>query len=624
MSPANAQVTLQEALTHHRAGRLERATTLYAQVYRAQPKNFDGLHLGGLATLQLGNPTQAIELLGKALRINPNSSLTLMGLGIAQAQLGKRTEAEASLRKAIKLDPRSHEAWSNLGSLLMPANRLEEAEACFRKTVELQPSFAQGWTALGSVLQLQSRSIEAIEHHTRALKLDPAHPKAQLARAQAYQSLHDTDRALADFEGHLIRQPGDHEAQSYRLFLFNYSATLSRKTLFDEHVAFGRRFPSPGSTAVTPKPTAADRDRKLRVGFLSPDLRSHSVAYFLEPLLRHLDRNAFEIFLYHDHFVEDSTSARLRGLAAQWRNFIGQSTDAVEQQLRTDRPDILIDLSGHSGLNRMPVFARRVATVQVAYLGYPNTTGLKTMDFRFTDSVADPERESEAQHTEKLVRFSNVAWAYSPPHDAPAIQLPSSRAGQPITFGSFNNASKVNAFTLRLWAEVLRATPGSRLMIKSFGLEAQLMNPRLTAAGLDPSRVLVVPATASVAEHLACYHRVDIALDPFPYHGTTTTCEALWMGVPVVTLRGDRHASRVGTSLLSAIGHPEWIANDAETYIKIATTLAANPDLLADRRQTLRPTMERSLLLNHAAQAASFGQALRACWQSACGQAVNT
>jgi protein O-GlcNAc transferase len=334
--------------------------------------------------------------------------------------------------------------------------------------------------------------------------------------------------------------------------------------------------------------------------------------------LQRLDRNAFEIFLYHDHFVEDSTSARLRGLAGQWRNFIGQSTDAVEQLLRTDRPDILIDLSGHSGLNRMPVFARRIAPVQIAYLGYPNTTGLKTMDFRFTDAVADPAPESDGLHTEKLIRFSNVAWTYSPAHDAPAVQLPQSRNGRPLTFGSFNNASKVNAFTLRLWADVLRASPGSQLMMKSFGLDAEQMAPRLAGAGIDPARVLVVPATASVAEHLACYHRVDIALDPFPYHGTTTTCEALWMGVPVVTLRGDRHASRVGASLLSAIGHPEWIANEPETYVKIAATLASNPEQLADERQNLRPAMERSLLLSHAAQAASFGRALRACWQTVC------
>lgn len=619
VASANPQTLLQQALQHHQAGRLAPAASLYAQVRKLLPASFDAFHLGGVAALQLQKFAEAADLLRKAVQLNARNATTHMCLGLALGYCGRRAEAESSLREAVRLDPANVETWLNLASVLSVAGKLDEAAEVYRRALRVKPDSAQGWSGLGSVLQLQGRAEEALAHHTRALQLDPLHPKAQSSRAQALQGLHRISEALADFEAHLRRQPGDLEAASYRLMLLNYSDTLTRAQLFEEHRAFGRR-------AASLRPTlprsafrsSVDPRKRLRVAILSPDLRGHSVTYFLEPLLQHLPESAFELYLYHDHFSEDPVSRRLSARAAKWRNFVGQTDDAVAAEIRADQPDLLLDLAGHTGFNRLALLGQRLAPVQITYLGYPNTTGLPAMDYRFTDPMADPLPESAAFHTEKPVAFSECAWTYAPPVEAgPLTPLPCA-AGAPFTFGSFNSLSKVNDRTLRLWAQVLNGVQNARLLVKSLGVQPGVLEARAAAAGLPRERLEVVSGTRGVAEHLACYGRVDVALDPFPYHGTTTTCEALWMGVPVISLQGDRHASRVGASLLHAVGHPEWLANDEGAYVAIARQLAADPSALSATRAALRGEMQRSVLLDHAGQSARFAAALRACWQEYC------
>lgn len=615
MTPTKLQSLLQQAVSHHQAGRLAAAAGLYAQVRTLAPRQFEGFHLGGAVALQLGQIAEAEKLLATALALNPRAATTHMCLGLAQAAAGRGELAEKSLRQSLQLDPKNPEAWVHLASICSIASRFDEAAEAYERCLKLQPKFAQAWAGLGSILHLRGKHTEAIAHFDKALALDPNHPKARASRAQARLSLHQVAEARADFEAHLKKFPDDLESRSYRLFLLNYTSELSRTELFAEHQAFGtaataaaRKTKMPVAAGV---PTVAPTPgRKISVAFLSPDLRTHSVAFFLEPLLRHLDRERFEITLYHDHFSVDDTSRRLQALAGRWRNFIGQTADVVEKRIREDAPDILVDLAGHTGFNRLPLFARRLVPVQITYLGYPNTTGLAEMNYRFTDALADPPGESDALHTERLVRFAPTAWCYEPPATAPAPNL---QPGRAPTFGSFNNLSKLSLQTLRLWAKVLAAVPGSRLLLKGSGLSPELLTPRLAAAGLDPARIDLLPATPTLAEHLATYSRVDVALDPFPYHGTTTTCEALWMGVPVVTLAGDRHASRVGASLLTAAGHPEWVTQSEDDYVRTAAALIGDAARLAALRSGLRADLRRSPLLDHAGQAARFGEALLQC-----------
>jgi protein O-GlcNAc transferase len=547
------------------------------------------------------------------------SAVCEMRLGLALLAGGRPSESEKHLRSAVKTQPDFVEGWDNLAYCLKLQDRLAEAVACHRTATTLKPNSAPSWYNLGLTLSLQGNSVEALRCHERALTVDPAYAMARFGRAQALHQLHRMPEAVTDYGKFLEVHPDHHDARSYRLFALHSLETISREELFAAHAEFGRavgHFSAPSfSNLVEPH-------RRLRIAILSPDLRAHSCAYFLEPLLQHLDPAEFELYLYHDHFRKDAVSERLTKLAAVWRDFVGKSNSAVETIVRGDAPDILIDLAGHTGMtNRLPLFARRLAPVQITYLGYPNTTGLSAMDYRFTDEVADPTGDADAFATERLVRFAPTAWTYAAPADAPPVG-PAPCATQPLTFGCFNNPAKITDAMIEVWAQILKNVPESRLLMKGAGFNESATRTsylaRFSRLGIDSSRVELIDRTPDTASHLALYHRVDVALDTFPYHGTTTTCEALWMGVPVVTLRGDRHMSRVGASLLNAVGHAEWIGNSADEYVRIAVSLAGNRADLATVRGGLRTRMGESALGQHTAQAKRFGEAIRACWRAWC------
>ncbi len=625
MTPAQLQSLLQTAVTHHRAGRLVEAEATYRRVRTAAPKNFDAQHLSGLVAYQQGRMPDAVDFLTRALRLDPKSVPCEMRLGLALLAGGRSKEAEVRLRHVVAQSPKLSEGWDNLAYLLKTQDRLAEALTCHEKAVTLQPRNPVAWYNYGLTQSLFGRYGEALNCHDRALAIDPRYALARFGRAQ---SLHQADRipeAVADYRAFLALEPKHHEARSYLLFALHCLSGVSREELFAEHVAYGRMLDVTKASAELPN--TPEPERRLRLAILSPDLRKHSCSYFLEPLLQHLDRERFELYLYHDHFREDDVSVRLRSMAAMWRNFVGQPHLAVEKAIRADAPDILIDLSGHTGMtNRLPLFARRLAPVQITYLGYPNTTGVPEMDYRFTDTLADPEGDADQFATEKLVRYAPTAWTYVPPADAPEPTRCSREPGETVVFGCFNTLAKITDEMLVLWARLLSATPGSRLLLKGAGLSIGDVRgryfERLEKLGVPIDRVELMDRTTDTVSHLSVYGRIDIALDTFPYHGTTTTCEALWMGVPVITLAGDRHMSRVGVSLLAAAGHSEWVASTPDDYVRIATSLAADPEKLAVVRGVLRDDLRRGPLLDHAGQAARFGAALRECWRAWCGRTV--
>ncbi len=620
MNAVALQSQISAAVAHHLAGRFEQAERAYAQILLRAPREYQVLHLKGALAYQQQRPAEAAKLLGRALQVQPKAAPTLMCLGLAQAALGQAVEAEANLRAAVRLDPKNPEGWSNLSAFLLNANRLEEAIACRRSSLQHGKPSADALTALGAALVLAGQVNEGISYHRQAIDLAPRHTSAHHNLACAYQHAQRTEEALLAFETHLALQPNHLAAQSGRLFLRNYDAAVSREESYSAHLVFGKAAAAAqAANAAGRRPAVwamGDGERRLRVAFLSPDLRTHAVAMFLEPLLRHLDRSEFEVLLYHDHYVHDATSERLKAGAAVWRNFCGKRDPEVEAAIRTDAPDILFDLAGHTGANRLPLFARRLAPIQISYLGYPNTTGLAEMDYRLTDAVADPEGVTDRFHTETLVRFAPTAWAFQPPVEAAAPAPPPSRSRGYVTFGSFNAFAKVNAATLQLWRAVLEAVPGSRLVLKSAGLDPAEARARLDAAGLGAERCDVLSPCREYSAHLASYAAVDIALDPFPYNGTTTTCEALWMGRPVVTLAGDRHAGRVGASLLTAVGRAAWVARTEAEYVGIARELANDAGKRETEAKELRGTLQQSPLLDHAGQAGRLGVALRALWRA--------
>lgn len=624
MPPAQLQRLLQDAVTHHRAGRLNEAAAIYTRLRAVAPRNFDVVHLSGVVALQQGRIPEAIDWLQKACQLSPQSHVCRMRLGLALMGAGRAKEAEPHFRETLRVQPDFVEGWDNLAYCLKAQDRLKEAVECHERATTLNPRSAISWYNYGLTMSLYGRVHDALRCHDRALAVDPNYAKAHFGRAQALQHAHRVVESIAAYDAYLQREPSNIEAQSYRLFALNYLETIPREKVFAAHQAFGRglgEFPKPDF------PNDPNPARRLRLAILSPDLRTHSCAYFLEPLLRHLDREQFELYLYHDHFREDEISQRFKGMATVWRNFVGQPNTVVEKAIRADRPDVLIDLAGHTGmLSRLPLFARHVAPVQINYLGYPNTTGVPAIRYRLTDAIADPVGEADAFATEQLVRFAPTAWAYQAPERAPEPVAPPSLAAPdaPFTFGCFNNLGKVTDTTLRLWGRILAAVPDARLLFKGRGLSdegaRQTFLAHFASCGIPVERVDLLDRTADAIEHLALYHRVDVSLDTVPYCGTTTTCEALWMGVPVLTLEGDRHASRVSASLLTAIGRPEWITRSPEDYVAAAIRLARERTQLAEIRAGLREQMRRSPLLDHAGQAKRFSEALRMCWSEWCAQ----
>lgn len=598
---------------------------LYRQARAAAPRQFDVLHLSGLVAYQQGRVADAVELLARAHKADPKHAVCEMRYGVALIAAQRPADAEKHLRHAVATKPDFHEGWDNLAYCLKTLNRLAEAIACHEKAVGLKPDYAVGWYNFGLTLSLSGRSFEALACHDRALAADPNYAVARFGRAQALQQTHRIPEAIEEYGRFIALQPAHPEARSYRLFALHYLDNVSREQLLAEHVAYGRVV---GQPKVFEFPNRRDAERKLRVAILSPDLRTHSCAFFLEPLLQHLDRERFELYLYHDHIREDAVSRRLRAKASVWRNFASQLPASVEKAIREDAPDILIDLAGHTGMtSRLPLLARRLAPVQILYLGYPDTSGVPAMDYRFTDALADPEG-ADAFATEKLVRFAPTAWTYAPPADAPEVGAPPCLARGHVTFGCFNNLAKVNDRVLGLWGRVLQAIPTGRLHLKGRGFSDAAVraryHERFARTGVPVDRVDLVERTAEIADHLGVYRDVDIALDTFPYHGTTTTCEALWMGRPVVTLAGDCHMARVGVSLLTAVQHPEWIARDEADYVRIAAELAANPARIAADSAALRGAVRASPLFDHAGQSARFGEALRNCWREWCAGATRS
>ncbi len=608
---------LSVATKHHQAGRVEVAFAVYQRLQPLAPQDFRVPHLGGLALYQLNRYAEAVKWLGRAARLQPRSGATRMCLGLSLDRLGKMEAAAGHLREAVRLEPGNAEAWTNLGGFLFARGDVAGAIDAHRRAVQANPRFVIGWCNLGRTLMQAGRTAEALVAHESALALAPGDAHARKGRAQANNGCHRLDAALADFEAVIASDPADHEAASLRLYLLHFLDGLPASQLAREHREFGARF-----SANTPRTfaTVRDPDKRLRVAFLSPDLRGHSVAFFLRPLLAHLNRDAFEIVLYHDSALEDSFSAALRAHASIWRN-VHACTDAeLESLVHADAPDILVELAGHTAFKRPLPLARRLAPVQGTYLGYPNTTGLPTIDFRLTDERADPFGSADEWHSEKLLRFSPCAWAYEPPAQAPAVAPPPclADAGGVVTFGSFNNVMKLSPATLRLWARVLAAVPGSMLMLKGNVPDAEEFRARIAQAGLPPERCHLLPRTAGLVEHLATYGRIDIALDPVTYHGTTTTCEALWMGRPVVTLAGEGHVRRVGVSLLTTAGQGDCVARSEDEFVQIAVRLAADPSALAARCAGLRDALASSSLLDHAGQANRFGEALRGRWRAYC------
>lgn len=495
------------------------------------------------------------------------------------------------------------------------AGRLTDAEAIYRQILAVEPDNANALQLLGALAHQLERHGAAIELIERSLSINPTGKQALNNLGEALRATGQIERSIAAFRRALELYPDYVKAHSNLLLTLHSQANLDPLALRKEHEAWAAQHAS-GIVQMT-HPTERDPDRPLKIGYLSPDFRRHSVAYFIEPAIEHHDRKQFPVYCYSNATRRDEVTDRLEQSASAWRDVAQLNDDGLADLIREDGIDILVDLCGHMARNRLLVLGRKPAPVQATYLGYPNGTGIAQVDFRISDTLADPAGMTDEHYVERIVRLPGCAWCYRPPEMSPAIEA--ADPARPLTFASFNKFPKITPTTAKLWARILERIPSARLLIKAKSLSdpqtCETAKRLLKTAGMPMDRVTLAGWRRGVDEHLAIYNQVDVALDPFPYHGTTTTCEALWMGVPVVTLAGNAHVSRVGASLLSAVGLDDLVTTTPDAYVDTAVLLANNVARRVELRSTLRDRLSRSPLMDAAGFTRNLEAAYRQMWR---------
>jgi len=482
----------------------------------------------------------------------------------------------------------------------------------------LEPASAQEVRQQVAALREQGRSLDALQLWREAMLAAPENPEYQWEYGS---TLIQTGQAREGVQvlGQVVqRVPNNPKLRSCYLRMLHYTEQ-DEQAVFRAYQAWGQTHADP-TLAKTSHCNSPESDRVLRIGYISPDYYRHSVAHFFESLLDGHDRSVFEIVGYGQVAEPDDVTERLTAKFDLYRDIRGLDDMAVVQLVEKDRIDILVDLAGHTEGNRLLVLARKPAPILMTYLGHPSTTGMPQVDYRLTDALADTP-QAQRRHTEQLLTLPDGFLCYRPPEHAPPVaELPAVRNGY-ITFGSFNNNCKLTSSHMALWAKILRAVPQSRLILKfKWARDAQIRGmyeQRFDALGIEPGRV-EIHGHVNPLEHLACYNEIDIGLDTYPYHGTTTTCEAFWMGVPVVTLIGQTHASRVGLSLLTRVGLEYFAAENTQDYVAKACVLASQPNALSQIRHSMRARMMASSLWQAQAFTGQVESAFRTVWRIWC------
>jgi predicted O-linked N-acetylglucosamine transferase (SPINDLY family) len=616
MTQSTPDPHLELARQHFRNGQLADAERLCQQILSIHDQHVPALHLLGRIARKTGREDQAIVLLERARALAPEAAAIYADLGQALFARGRFDEAIAAYLHAAKIEPNFPPIHCNLGSAFLAAGQIDRAVESLRRALELKTDYPGALSNLGLALRHQSHIDAAIDCFRRAIQLQGDFAEAHNNLAGALLDLGQVDEALEEARSAARLRPDSPAIGGFVLFALQHRSNAADQSTLPDATAWHQRH-----TASIPRcPIAVNRSEReiLKIGYVSADFCRHSVSYFFEPLLDSHDRRQFQIICYSNRLRRDDVTDRIRQKSTAWREIAALSDQQLIEQIRTDAIDILVDLSGHTVGNRLPAFAAKPAPIQVSYLGYPDTTGIPLIDYRLTDALADPPGMNDSHNAEKLMRLPVTAWCYRPHENAPEIEP---RSAGPFTFGCFSTMSKINPPLVALWVEILRRVPESRLLLKSAGAGQPSAQHRLrdefARHGITPDRVELLGRTEDSRGHLSLYSRIDIALDTYPYCGTTTTCEALWMGVPLITRAGQSHRSRVGTSLLTAVGLPDLIANDNEKYIQLAVHLSSAGPRDAVVRQSLREKMKSSPLMDATRFARDVEQAYRRMWQEA-------
>ena len=565
----------------------------------------------------LGQLDDAVICYRRTLAISPDIAAAHCNLGAALENLGHLPEAIASYRRCLEIDPNVVIAHYNLGNALKAMRRLDDAGASYRRALEIKPDYAEAHTNLGDVLRELGQVHEAVACHHRALQINADYSEAHNNLGNALKDLGRFDDAVASYRRALEIKPAFATAHSNLLFALNYSAGHASSHCIEQARLFGRMLDASGGERFRAWECCTHPTR-LRVGLVSGDFRNHPVGFFLVGPLAHLDPARVELIAYTTVDRADEITEALRPHFAAWKSLSGKSDDDAARLIHGDGVHVLLDLSGHTANNRLPMFSRRPAPVQCSWLGYFATTGVAEMDNLLGDPFVAPVEEA-GHFTENIWRLPECYLCFTPPNVALDVGPLPAQTRDHVVFGCFNNLAKMNDAVVALWARVLQAVPGSRLFLKT----SQLNDPnvcettvrRFAACGVSSDQLLL-EGSSPRTELLAAYDRVDIALDPFPYPGGTTSVEALWMGVPVVTRKGDRFLSHIGESIAHNAGLSDWIADDDEDYLAKAVTFATNLERLSILRAGLRQQVLISPMFDAARFARHFEKALWGMWET--------
>ena len=617
MTPEQAEGFHRQGLIAAQAGRLDEAQDLIARAIAAHPVVAPWWANYGLVLESRGDALGAVQAYAGALNLDGSLALAMDGLlvmadGLRKA--GRADLAEAGYRRAIALDPTGLAATANTGVLLRAQGRRAEAALLYRRAAVLEPGNWVHPYNLGNALAELGRLGPAEQAYRAALTLEPGRAEAWANRATRALAMQGrTAEALAAVERALRLHPGADPLHTARLYLMQFDPGRTMAQVAQAHADWGARYPD------RPAPAVAAPAPKLRIGYVSPDFRAHPVGFFLEPVLAAHDRDAIAVVCYANTANPDWKTERLRALADGWVWTAGMDDDALAARIRADGIHVLVDLAGHTFGNRLAVFARRVAPVQVTWAGYVGTTGLPAMDYLISDSRQSPEG-ADGWAIEGIVRMPDAYVPWGPPDDAPPVAPPPMLARGAPTFGSLNALPKLNAPVAALWARVLGAVPGARLLLRTPGFDDADQRARtlalFAAAGADPARLDLLGGAAH-REFLAGYGAVDVALDPFPYSGGLTTLEALWMGVPVVTLGGERFCARHAVTHLASAGLPALAVADKDAYVAMAAALVSDGQALATLRAGLRERLRASPALDGVRFTRALEAAFGAMWQRA-------
>jgi predicted O-linked N-acetylglucosamine transferase (SPINDLY family) len=613
---AEAHYNLGNALQRQR--QLDPAIAAYGQAIRIQPDYADAHNNLGIALATKGRMDEAIAVYQRAIQIKPDYAETQYNLGNALQYTGQLDAAIAAFGQAIRLKPDNIDAYNNLGNALRSIGQLEESVAAYRHAIRIKPDCAEAHSNLGLALKDTGQLDDAIAACRQAIRLKADFSEAYNNLGFALMDTGRLDEAIAAYRQAIRLKPDNIAAHDNLVFTVHFHPGSDGKTIREELRQWNDRHAEPLRKLIQPHNNNRDPDRRLRIGYVSADFLQHAVGRNLLPLLREHDHRQMEIFCYSDVARPDALTDQLRQHTDAWRSIVGMPDSQAADLIRGDRIDILVDLALYSAKNRLLMFAHKPAPVQVTYLGYCSSSGMNAMDYRKSDPYLDPSDSDLSVYSERTIRLAETYWCYGVTDPTPEPSPPPAAAMGYITFGCLNHFAKASPPALDLWAEILRILPTSRLIVHSqAGTHLDAVRERFAVHDVSPDRLEFLGRQPR-PQYLQTYSRIDIALDPFPWGGGITTCDALWMGVPVVSLVGQTAVGRGGASILANIGLPELIARTPEQYIQIATDLARDLPRLVELRRTLRARTQGSPLMDAPRFARNVEAAYHQMWRTWC------